>query len=646
MDVWVAKAIQQMERQARTNTHYRQQKYNLLQEESEGYAKLITTLHTHFTTGGGGGGGGGRVVGGRVTALIGYFDLDPNRVLDVLLSVYVAVCGGGGGGIVGLEAGLGGLLQLLQLFGGAHLTQLVGFQLQRQLAAGAVDPALLNAIGLLVREGRLSVEDVWSHVGGAGGDEEMAKLREEWEVEERQKTSRIGLANLASTADSKPEDDKKQPTTTPATTPAALPKQPSGPSHRDDAPIVMSEPITTTSPSLILEQQHTHTTPAYLPAHTTKLALLAALITAHAWPEAERLAGYLAALDPVSHPLVSGALCGVVARLIEPVYVARVKGTYGVLGGGAGGDDERVVDDGVAGSDDACVPLPAVLVTPLTKLGPFLYTDPLLWTQLCRVLSHVVAVLKKRHTDEPNRFTLPPPLLSILITAVLPAYVLLPSSIACSSLLWSILSPLPYTVRYSLYGYWHHSLPTSPSPPLHSTTPYRLIHKTRYFRKRISTAKVKECSRLLLKFALASPTAAFALMLQQVQQFDNMIACGGGDAALHAGAWCWTVWRGRCCCRSASASDKLKDDGMNESDWYQSLCRFAGAMYRRRWPDVECEPLVQYVMNQLKSERSRWTCCCGSELVAAVSGVEVYEEMSELVMEGQGRHVGCCRPRR
>ena len=630
MDVWVAKAIQQMERQTRTNDHYRQQKYNLLQEESEGYSKLIDTLHSYFsspphildstavTT----------AVAQRVTALIGYFDLDPNRVLDVLLSVYVAVCCRGvGGGLDGVEVGLVGLLQLLQLFGTSHLTQLVGFQLQRQLASGAVEAGLLAVVGLLVREGRVAVEDVWSHVGGAGGDEEMVKLREEWEAEERKSASRIGLANISAATDGKPtaEEEKKQAASATAASAAAAAK-PSQGSHRDDAPIVMSEPITTTSPSLVLEQPLTISSPSYLPSHNAKFGLLAALITAGAWTDVERVAAYMAVLNPVSHPSVASALCGCVIRLIAPLY-SKVKGPYGVLSG----EVEVAIIDEATTSDDACLALPAALLGPLTQLGPFLYTDPLLWTQLCRVLSHVVAVLKKRHTDAADRFTLSAPLQSIITAALLPAYVLLPPSIARTSLLWSILSLLPYTVRYGVYGYWHHSLPQAhPLLKLHHTA---LTAKTRYFRKRISTAKVKECSRLLLKFALSSPTTAFGIILQQVQQFDNMIAVVVEmlrympALVLDSVAWVLLL-------QMSERTDKLKEDGMNESDWYQSLCRFAGAMWRR-WPDVECESLLQYVMNQLKMNQPLDLLLL-KELVAGVSGVEVYEEMSELVMEGRG----------
>lgn len=69
----------------RINTRilYRQQKYNLLREETEGFSKLVATLATmplsnqncenHIK---------------NVLAIIGQFDLDPNRVLEVILDAY------------------------------------------------------------------------------------------------------------------------------------------------------------------------------------------------------------------------------------------------------------------------------------------------------------------------------------------------------------------------------------------------------------------------------------------------------------------------------------------------------------------------------------------------------------------------------
>ncbi len=70
--------------QIMTKTLYTQQKFNLFREENEGYAKLITDLEncTSWTT---------ETIPDvirNVRSLIGYFYLDPNRVMDVVLDVH------------------------------------------------------------------------------------------------------------------------------------------------------------------------------------------------------------------------------------------------------------------------------------------------------------------------------------------------------------------------------------------------------------------------------------------------------------------------------------------------------------------------------------------------------------------------------
>lgn len=66
---------------------YKQQKYNLFREESEGYAKLVTELNQDLTT----------VTPVEVMkvikSIIGFFNLDPNRVLDIILESFE--CQGG-----------------------------------------------------------------------------------------------------------------------------------------------------------------------------------------------------------------------------------------------------------------------------------------------------------------------------------------------------------------------------------------------------------------------------------------------------------------------------------------------------------------------------------------------------------------------
>ena len=71
--------------QVRVNTKlvYNQQKYNLLREESEGYAKVLTVLNNFGATALAESSAPDVVV--ALQSLIGCFDLDPNRVFDLVL---------------------------------------------------------------------------------------------------------------------------------------------------------------------------------------------------------------------------------------------------------------------------------------------------------------------------------------------------------------------------------------------------------------------------------------------------------------------------------------------------------------------------------------------------------------------------------
>jgi THO complex subunit 2 len=96
-----------------TRTYFEQQKFNLLREENEGFAKLIIELNQ-----GNIGEDNIRVVKQNIQSLIGYFSLDPNRLIDLLLSAF--------------ENNVQNLsyLSLLREFGTRDaITQLIGFKI-------------------------------------------------------------------------------------------------------------------------------------------------------------------------------------------------------------------------------------------------------------------------------------------------------------------------------------------------------------------------------------------------------------------------------------------------------------------------------------------------------------------------------------
>ncbi|KAF2841551.1 hypothetical protein M501DRAFT_573205 [Patellaria atrata CBS 101060] len=74
-----------------TNMLYRQSNYNLLREETEGYSKLMTEYFTSCYCGGYPPTDAPITTNEKVKALIGAFDLDVGRVLDVTLDVFASL---------------------------------------------------------------------------------------------------------------------------------------------------------------------------------------------------------------------------------------------------------------------------------------------------------------------------------------------------------------------------------------------------------------------------------------------------------------------------------------------------------------------------------------------------------------------------
>ena len=77
------KAFGSKRSKAITQSIYEQQKFNLLREENEGFAKLIVELNQPNISM-----DNIDIVKKNVEALIGFFNLDPNRVLDIILESF------------------------------------------------------------------------------------------------------------------------------------------------------------------------------------------------------------------------------------------------------------------------------------------------------------------------------------------------------------------------------------------------------------------------------------------------------------------------------------------------------------------------------------------------------------------------------
>jgi len=273
----------------------------------------------------------------------------------------------------------------------------------------------------------------------------------------------------------------------------------------------------------------------------------------------------------------------------------------------------------------------------------YLFHDTCLFAKICRVLRKLLKVYregiviqdvmhfgKKKLRKKKYLEKIPLDVEEIIVNTLLPSFSLIPSNCGLSSELWGVFHQLSYKLRYKFYGYWKNALYDK-----HSELSLQRVHtinRTKYFRKRISGARAKECGRLLVKISLNNPLIAFDLLLDQVQVFDNMIV-PVVDSMKYMSQLSLDCMSFILITRlSDPTKTKLKDDGLNESHWFQSLTSFAGDLYRK-YPDLDIVPILQYAINSLKDEDSLDLLIL-NELISNMTGLEAIDEMAKSQMEG------------
>jgi THO complex subunit 2 len=132
-------------REIRANTRnvYAQRKFNLLREETEGYSKVLTLLNQA---------GAAKLCDAtrnnklaEINSIIGYFDLDPNRVCSLMLDAFAA------------SPENDTFIHLIRNFGNSRLVEMAGFR----LASGqGLHPGVYKSIAKLTKEGMIELEDL------------------------------------------------------------------------------------------------------------------------------------------------------------------------------------------------------------------------------------------------------------------------------------------------------------------------------------------------------------------------------------------------------------------------------------------------------------------------------------------------------
>ncbi|CAJ2675999.1 unnamed protein product [Trifolium pratense] len=582
-------------KEVRVNTRllYQQTKFNLLREESEGYAKLVTLLcrDSEAPTQ-----KGSASTIGIIKSLIGHFDLDPNRVFDIVLECFE------------LQPDNDVFIELIPIFPKSHASQILGFKFQyyqRMEVSNPVPYGLYRLAALLVKQDFIDLDCIYAHL--LPKDEEAFEHYSTFSSKRFDEANKIGKINLAATGKDLMDEEKT-----------------------GDVTIDLFAAIAMETDAIDERKSELHT--------SQTLGLLTGFLSVDDWYHAHVLFERLSPLNPVEHIQICDSLFRLIEKSISsPYYVIRQAHLQNP-GLSAGGSTDAMNVDHPSGHG-SFIDLPKELFQMLACTGPFLYRDTMLLQKVCRVLRgyYLSALDLVSHGDSalnPQFHVIGNPHLHLkearlrvedaLGACLLPSLQLVPANPAVGQEIWELMSLLPYEARYHLYGEWEKD---DDRYPMLLAARQTAKLDTRRILKRLAKENLKQLGRMVAKLAHANPMTVLRTIVHQIEAYRDMIT-PVVDAFKYLTQLEYDILEYVVIERLAlGGRDKLKDDGLNLSDWLQSLASFWGHLCKK-YPSMELRGLFQYLVNQLKRGQGIELVLL-QELIQQMANVQYTENLTE-----------------
>ena len=526
-------------------------------------------------------------------ALIGGFDLDPNRVLDIVLESLEHDCGESSEVV---EAHLN-LAQQLNL--GASLPHVVGFKFQHYHCQKATPRSLFCLAATLLCAELISFESLLPHL--APSLEKLADQSRKDAAQTDEESRRFGVVSLG------------------------------GSKEKDEAGIEPSE----THHSLSL----------YEAKDTSQIfGVLESMLWDRRWHFAEPLLVRMerAGALPVSNVGCRRALCALAHFLIDPVYKALSPRSIGVASlwsravvsqtNAFLGAPSQHLTRRLDASDVLSLPQLLVFLEPLCHhLHIYVAFDALLLAKLSRIVKNLLQPCWRGNGTASVAKRL-------LEHVLLPALSLVPANPGCVLEIWIAVRCFAYSERHLLYKAWrgrdvertaiglkHHEV---------TRAECQAGYDTRQALKRVANEKKnsKHVGRALAKTAHSNPVIVFHIILSQIESYDNMIQpiieSFGFMTPLALDVLSFMLPMHL----SDASRHKLQVDGIHISHWFQYLAHFTGIFYRM-YPLTELRSLVDFLLARLKTGDSL-ELLVFNELLARMGGCEVLEDVSDTQIGG------------
>lgn len=455
-----------------TQINYKQSKFNLLQEESEGYSKLVQFLST----------GSGSPIEQVITMrrLIGTFELDPNRVLDIavdVLSTKLYPCNDAKKNTNPTQPHLNDsvirLISLMKHLPAEKLPSVLRFKLE---GPGGASQNLFQTIAVLVTESILNFSVMLKDYSTPIEDEIHECHKLQWMKEKK----RIQGLSSVSLSGNRTEDPK----------------------------------LTELKERFHKELLRVSSNPAIhiicILLQRGEWEIIKPLMSSQSWEK-------LCCLLPER---IGFGFCDIAEKKLDTWFNAQV-GTPGFSKPIQTKTSEQTLD--YLTVDVIIQEISESLMYTLHS-GCIQY-KPILYCKLCRLLRSVV---DRQGCDFiPSKKTY-----DFFQTFLVPSLSLFGANPAISSEVWNVLKRLSYATRYRLYEDWKGKglertglgvspLVGKPQPVVESEM--NAGKAARYALKRLSKDNIRDMSRLLAKATHSAPLVVYGAILNQIESYDNMV---------------------------------------------------------------------------------------------------------------------------
>jgi len=548
----------------KTKLYYKQRKFNLFREESEGYAKLVTELNQEIT---------GSVTPANILevikSLIGCFNLDPNRVLDVILDSFEW-----------RPEQVDFFIPLIRQYmpDPKILSEVLAFKFsfyQTEL----VPRSLYIMTALMLQHEVIGLEDIYSWL--TPDDKIIAK---EWENEMKEAREYVRKLNVVST---KTENKEKE------------------------------------------DQPEERIDDNYKFERNQKFGLCDALLEVGDWQNCQAMFRKLPDYCMVDQTPIALAMCRLLHSLIEPIY-RKNSGLGPKIPGRPYPPPASKLAPRPA---QTFLELRHTVIPMLFALGPSLHLDLVLVYKVIRTLrAHLEQANVDAHLPIPTEDTLYYDTISLLDSVIMPSLSHLEANCCVTDTVWTVLKLFPYQIRYSLYHRWKNETHKQHAKLLrrHGEVSKRIKFIMKRLAKETVKQMGRQIGKLthycpgIVFESVLLQIQAYDNLIGPVVDALKYLTMMSYDVL----GYC--VVESLVNNNSDEQRDRFKSDGTSLPLWLQSLASFCGSVFKKY--SIEMTGLLQYLANQLKKQKSLELLIL-KEIVQKMAGIEAAEEMTAEQLE-------------